>query len=98
MLLLLSGVTLLKHKHKKGIKNILIYTELVLSVFNAHPYFFPQKFGQKKSALYTAIYSKLQNNYHPESSENQAIWKSNDQGIEEVTFIQMGRRAQDAET
>ena len=37
-------------------------------------------------------------NYHPESSENQAVWKSDSQGIKEPTFIQTGRRGGDAGT
>ena len=41
------------------------------------------------------ITTKLQNNYHPGSSENGAVWKS-DQGIE-VTFIQMGKGVGDVE-
>ena len=36
--------------------------------------------------------TKLQNNHHPEWSENQAEWKSDNQGIKEVTFIQTDRR------
>ena len=44
------------------------------------------------------ITTKLQNNYHPESSENQAVWKSDNQGIKEVTFIQTCRRGGDMET
>ena len=38
-------------------------------------------------------YSKiLQNKCHLELSENQAVWKPDNQGFEEATFIQMGRR------
>ena len=37
------------------------------------------------------ITAKLQNDYHPQSSENQGVWKSNKQGIKEVTFIQEAR-------
>ena len=44
------------------------------------------------------ITTKLQNNNCPRSSENQAVWKSNNQGIKEVTFIQTGRRGRDTET
>ena len=40
----------------------------------------------------TKITTKLQNNYHPETSENHAVWKSDNQGIKEVTFTQMGKR------
>ena len=43
------------------------------------------------------ITTRLQNKYQKESSENQAVWQSNNQGIQEVTFIQMGRRDKDAE-
>ena len=42
--------------------------------------------------------TRLQNNDHPELSENQAVWKSKNQGFKETTFIQMGRRSRDAET
>ena len=41
--------------------------------------------------------TKVQNNYNPELSENQALWKSDSQGIKEVTFIQRGRRGREAE-
>ena len=40
----------------------------------------------------------LQNNYRPESLENQTVWKSNNQGIKEVTFIQKSKKGRDAET
>ena len=43
------------------------------------------------------ITTRLQNNYHPALSENQAVWKSNNQRFKEATFIQMGRRSGDAE-
>ena len=43
----------------------------------------------------TKITTKLQNNYNPESSENWAVWKSDNQGIKEITFIQQGRRGGD---
>ena len=46
---------------------------------------------------YSKNYTRLQNNYHPESSANQAVWKSDNQGIEEVTFIQTGKRGRDVE-
>ena len=41
--------------------------------------------------------TRLQNKYHPESSENRAVWKSNNQRFKEATFIQMGRRGRDVE-
>ena len=44
------------------------------------------------------IATTLQNKYHPESSENLAVWKSDNQGIKEVTLIQTGRRGGNAET
>ena len=44
------------------------------------------------------ITTRLQNKYHPESSENRAVRKSNNQGIKEATFIQMGRRGRDVQT
>ena len=43
------------------------------------------------------ITTRLQNKYHPESSENRAVRKSNNQGIKEATFIQIGRRGRDPE-
>ena len=43
------------------------------------------------------ITTRLQNKYHPDSSENQAVWKSNNQRFEETTFIQMSRRGRDVE-
>ena len=39
----------------------------------------------------------LQNKYHPESSENQAVWKSDNQGFKAATFIQTDRKGRDAE-
>ena len=44
------------------------------------------------------ITTKLQNNYHPESSENPVVWKSDNQGIKEAIFAQKDRRGGDAET
>ena len=44
------------------------------------------------------ITTKLQNNYYLEPSENRAIWNSNNKGIEEVTFVQVGRRGRDVGT
>ena len=32
--------------------------------------------------------TRLQNNYHPGSSETQAVWKSDNQGFKEATFTQ----------
>ena len=40
------------------------------------------------------IITRLQNKYHPELSGNPAVWKSDNQGFKEATFIQMGRRAE----
>lgn len=37
-------------------KNIYIDTEIVLPVYNAHPYFPPYKSGQKSAHVYTAKY------------------------------------------
>ena len=37
------------------------------------------------------------NKYHPELSENRAVWKCNNQGSIETTLIQMGRRGGDVE-
>ena len=52
------------------------------------------KHGSPPDKTTAKITTKIQNNYHPESSENRAIWKFNNQGIKEVTFIQMGRRVE----
>ena len=42
------------------------------------------------------ITNRLQNKSHTELSENQAVWKSDNQGFKEATFIQTGRRGRDA--
>ena len=55
------------------------------------------KHGLPPCTTTAKIKTKLQNSSHPESSENQAVWKFRNQGIKEVTFIQMGRRGGDAE-
>ena len=34
----------------------------------------------------------------PELPENQAVWKSDNQGVKEETFIQTGRRGRDRQT
>ena len=44
------------------------------------------------------ITPKIQNKFHPDMSESPAVWKSDNQGFKEATFIQMGRRAGVAET
>ena len=54
------------------------------------------KHGLPTPTTTAKITTKLQNNYHPQSSENQAVWKSNNKGIKEVTFIQT--RTRDADT
>ena len=38
-----------------------------------------------------------QNKYHPELSENQAVWKVYHHGFKEATFTQTGRRGREAE-
>ena len=53
------------------------------------------KHGLPPHTIVAKITTKIQNNYHPESPENQAVWKSDNQGIKEVTFIRMGRRGGD---
>ena len=45
------------------------------------------KHGLSPHTTTTKITTKLQNNSHPESSENRPVWKSDKQGIKEVTFI-----------
>ena len=47
--------------------------------------------------LQKKITTRLQNKYHPEPSENQTVWKSDNQGFK-ATFIQTRRRGEDAET
>ena len=42
----------------------------------------------------TKISTNLQNSYHSESSENWLVWKSYNQRVKEVTFIQMGPETQ----
>ena len=34
-------------------------------------------------------------NKQPELTENQTVWKSNNQGVKEETYIQTGRRGRD---
>ena len=41
--------------------------------------------------------TRLQNKYHPELSENLAVWKSNNQEFKEASFTQKGRRGGDVE-
>ena len=54
------------------------------------------KHGSPPRTNTAKITTKLQNNYYyPELPENQAVWKSNNQGIKGVAFIQMGRRGGD---
>ena len=55
------------------------------------------KHGLPPHTIVAKITTKIQNNYHPESPENQAVWKSDNQGIKEVTFIRMGRRGGDVD-
>ena len=45
------------------------------------------KHGSPSCTSTAKITTTLQNKYHPELSENQAVWKSDNQGIKEVTFI-----------
>ena len=46
--------------------------------------------------------TKLQNNYHPELSENQAVWQSNNQELKSHSFRRVGgaemQRCRDMET
>ena len=48
------------------------------------------------STIPPKITTRPQNNYHSKLSENQAVWKSDNHGTEEVTFIQMDKRGGDA--
>ena len=43
------------------------------------------------------ITSRLHSKQHSEPSENRAVWKSNNQGFKEATFIQKSRRGRDME-
>ena len=56
--------------------------------------------GKQASPSHTTtakITTRLQNKYHPDLSENPAVWKSNNQRFKEATFIQTGRRGGDVE-
>ena len=55
------------------------------------------KYASTPSTTRAKNTTRLQNKYHPELSENQAVWKSNNQGCKEATFIQLGRRGGDVE-
>ena len=46
----------------------------------------------------TKILTRLQNKYHPDSSENQAVWKSDNQGLKAATVIHTGRRGGNTDT
>ena len=51
-------------------------------------------------SLLAQLQKKLQLDYktnitQKEPSENLAVWKSNNQGFKEATYIQMGRRGRD---
>ena len=39
--------------------------------------------------------NKFKNKKQPELTENQTVWKSNNQGVKEETFIQTGRMGGD---
>ena len=40
---------------------------------------------------------QIKNKKQPELTENQTVWKSNNQGDKEETFIQTGRRGRDGQ-
>ena len=40
------------------------------------------------------ITTRLKNKYHPELSENQAVWKFNNNGFREATFLQKAEGAE----
>ena len=44
------------------------------------------------------ITTRLQNKYHGDLSENQAVWQSDNQVLKEATFIQMDRSGGNSET
>ena len=50
-----------------------------------------------RALLQQKITTRLQNKFHPDSPENQTVWKSNNQGFK-ATFFQIDRRVGDAET
>ena len=54
--------------------------------------------GSPPCTITAKITIELQNNYHPEPLENRAQWKSDNQGIKEITSIQMGRRSREVDT
>ena len=41
--------------------------------------------------------NKFENKKQPELTENQTVWKSDNQGVKEETFIQTGRRVGDGQ-
>ena len=43
------------------------------------------------------ITTRLQKKYHPDSSENRSVWKSDNQIFKDATFIQTGRKGRDME-
>ena len=55
------------------------------------------KHGSPPRTTTAKITTQLRNNYHPELSENWAVWKFNNQGIKEGTFIQTSRTGWDTE-
>ena len=55
------------------------------------------KHGSPPRTTTVTVTTELQNNCRPESSENQVVWKSTDQGIKGVALIQMDGRSRDAE-
>ena len=55
------------------------------------------KLGFTPHTTTAKVTTRLQNKYHPESSQNQDVWKSANQGIKEVAFIQTGRGARRCE-
>ena len=42
-------------------------------------------------------HNKFKNKKHPELTENQTVWKSDNQGFKEETFIQIGRRGREGQ-
>ena len=64
-----------EHKYKNPQQNV---SELEDGSVGTH--------GSLPCTIIAKIITKLQNNYHPKSSENRAAWKPGNQGIK-VTFI-----------
>ena len=87
------------HSVKKTYKVYFViwYSIMAIEIFpNSNQHGGIGKHGSPPCTTTAKFATKLQNSYLPEKSENQAVWKSDIQGIKEVTFIQISRRGKDA--